>query len=310
MRARTIGRLAAGAGAAFTIVVGSGSSATSGSALAGTTTVSSSTPDSETSDNSSTASTTLAAAADVSVTKVVAPGTVQVGDTLSYDITVANAGPSDAAAVTLSDTLPAGTEFVSATQVSGPAFTCTAPAVGQSGTLQCTIPVLAAGASAVFHLAVKAGGPAGLLAALTNAATVSTSTPETNAANNSSTATSPTLAARVGVTVRARTTRIRAGTKVKFRIVVRARRATAHNVRVCARLPSGMALVSARRARIRNGRACWTFSSLEAGGKRTFRLVARARRAARGRLKTRVVVTGTGIRRTARRPPCGSPALR
>ena len=294
----TIGRLAAAASAAFTIVVRSASSATSGSALASTTTVSSSTPDSDTSDNSATASTTLAAAADVSVTKVVAPGTVQVGDTVSYDITVANAGPSDAAAVTLSDTLPAATEFVSATQVSGPAFTCTAPAVGQSGTLQCTIPALAAGASAVFHLAVTAGGPAVLRAALTNAATVSTSTPETNTANNSSTATSPTLAARVGVNVRARPTRIRAGAKVKFRIVVRARRATAHNVRVCARRPSGLAWVSARRARIRNGRACWTISSLAAGKTRTFRLVARAHLAARGRLKTRVVVTGTGIRRT------------
>ena len=67
------------------------------------------------------APTTLAAAADVSVTTTAAPETVQVGDTVGYDITVANAGPSDAAAVTLSDPLPAGTTFVSATQVSGPA---------------------------------------------------------------------------------------------------------------------------------------------------------------------------------------------
>ena len=244
------------------------------------------------------APTTLAAAADVSVTTTAAPETVQVGDTVGYDITVANAGPSDAAAVTLSDPLPAGTTFVSATQVSGPAFTCTAPAVGQSGTLQCTIPALAAGASAVFHLAVKAGGPAVLRAALTNTATVSSSTPETNAANNSATATSPTLAARVRATVRARPHRIRAGDKVKFRIVVRAHRATAHDVRVCARRPSGMALISARRARIRNGRACWTISTLAAGTTTRFKLVARARLSARGRLKARVVVTGTGIRKS------------
>jgi uncharacterized repeat protein (TIGR01451 family) len=292
----TIARLAPGASATFTIVVRTASGA-SGGTPALTPTVSSSTPDSDTTDNSATASTALAAVADVSVTKTVAPGTVEVGGTIGYDLTVANAGPSDAAAVTLSDPLPAGTTFVSATQVSGPAFTCTAPAIGQTGTLQCTIPALAAGASAVFHLAVKAGGSAVLVASLSNTATVSSSTPETSTANNSSTATSPTLAARVGVKVKARPKKIRTGAKVKFRIVVRTRDATAHDIRVCARRPSGLALVSARRAQIHNRRACWTISSLAAGKTRTFKLVARARHAAKGRLETRVVVTGNGIRK-------------
>lgn len=96
--------------------------------------------------------------------------------------------------------------------------------------------------------------------------------------------------------VKARPSRIRAGDKVTFRIIVRARRAMAHDVRICARRPSGMALVSARRARIRNGRACWTISTLAAGTTKRFKLVARAHLAARGRPKARVVVAGTGIR--------------
>ena len=39
-----------------------------------------------------------------------------------YQVDVANAGPSDAAAVTVTDTLPAGVTFVSAT---GTGWTCT-----------------------------------------------------------------------------------------------------------------------------------------------------------------------------------------
>jgi uncharacterized repeat protein (TIGR01451 family) len=294
----TIDRLAAGANAAFTLVVRTSASATSGGGVATKPSVSSSTPDSDASDNSATASTTLAAAADVSVTKTVAAGTVQVGDTVGYDITVANAGPSDAAAVVLEDPLPAGTTFVSVTQVRGPALTCTAPAAGQGGTVRCTISAIAAGASAVLHVAIMAGGPAVLQSALTNTATVRTSTHDTDAANNSATATSPTLAARVRAKIKARPRRVRAGEKVRFRIVVRARDATAHDVSVCARRPAGLALVSARRAELHKRRACWAISSLAAGKARTFKLVARARHGARGRLKTRVVVTGTGIRTT------------
>jgi len=57
---------------------------------------------------------------DLSVTKSAAPDPVQVGGNLTYTITVTNLGPTDpATGVTLTDALPAGTAFVSATPTQG-----------------------------------------------------------------------------------------------------------------------------------------------------------------------------------------------
>ena len=47
------------------------------------------------------------------MTKVDTPDPVTPGGNFNYTITVTNAGPSNAANVSLSDTLPAGTTFVS-----------------------------------------------------------------------------------------------------------------------------------------------------------------------------------------------------
>lgn len=49
---------------------------------------------------------------------------------LSYTITVTNAGPGVAAAIAVSDTLPSGTQFVSASVGGG---TCQTPPVGSGG---------------------------------------------------------------------------------------------------------------------------------------------------------------------------------
>ena len=85
-------------------------------------------------------------AADLSLTKTTAAGTVLAGDTISYTITVSNAGPSDAQTVAMTDAVPANTTFVSDVQTSGPAFTITNPAVGGTGTISDTIGTLADGA--------------------------------------------------------------------------------------------------------------------------------------------------------------------
>ena len=49
----------------------------------------------------------MQASANLSITKDDSPDPVTAGGTLTYTITVANAGPSDAQAVTVNDTLPA-----------------------------------------------------------------------------------------------------------------------------------------------------------------------------------------------------------
>ena len=144
----------------------------------------------------------------MSVTKT-APATVNAGSNLTYTITVANAGPSDAQTVALSDPLPAGSTFVAGSQTVGPVFTCTTPAVGAGGTVDCSIATLASGASATFSLTVFV--PAGVTpgGVGSNTATVTSATADPVPGNNTATAlTTITGQADVSVTspVRPRST--------------------------------------------------------------------------------------------------------
>ena len=77
-------------------------------------------------------------AADLSIGITDSPDPVAPGSNLTYQITITNAGPSNATSATFSDTLPAGTTFVSLS-TTGP-WTCTTPAVGAGGTVSCTNP--------------------------------------------------------------------------------------------------------------------------------------------------------------------------
>lgn len=52
--------------------------------------------------------------ADLSISKSASTATVDPGEEITYTLTVANAGPDDATGVTVTDTLPAGVTFVSA----------------------------------------------------------------------------------------------------------------------------------------------------------------------------------------------------
>ena len=56
---------------------------------------------------------------DLKVTKTASAGTVTVDETLTYTIKVENLGPETAMAVTVTDPLPKGTDFVSATSTQG-----------------------------------------------------------------------------------------------------------------------------------------------------------------------------------------------
>ena len=178
--------LANGATATFTLVVKTSSSATG--SVSNTANVTTSTIDTNNGNNTSTTTATLSASADVAVTKT-GPTTAVQNQDVSYTIIVTNNGPSDAQTVTLSDPLPATTTFVSNTQNSGPAFSCTNPSIGSGGTVSCSIATLTGGTSATFTLVVHTtlSTPAGLMS---NTATVSSASPsDPNPGNNSSTAT-------------------------------------------------------------------------------------------------------------------------
>jgi uncharacterized repeat protein (TIGR01451 family) len=128
------------------------------------------------------------ATADVDIANN-APSVVLSGSTLTYSITVTNNGPDAASNVNIQDAIPAGTNFNSVATTSG---SCTAPAPGGAGTVNCTAPTLAAGSAITETLTVNV--TAGLLSTITDTATVSSTTFDpTN--NTSATATTTVVAA-------------------------------------------------------------------------------------------------------------------
>ncbi len=144
-------------------------------------------------NNSQTVTTDVVAQADLSLTKTTAAGPAIAGDTITYTITVANAGPSDAQAVAMTDVVPAGTTFVSEAQTSGPAFVLAGPAAGGTGTIGGTIAALPSGGSATFTvvLLVSPGAPGG--GAISNTASVAAATADPDLANNGQTVTTDVL---------------------------------------------------------------------------------------------------------------------
>ena len=186
----SLGTIANGANATITLVVST--TGATPSSVSNTATVSSTATDPTPGNNSSTANTTVTASADVVVVKT-GPGSVIVGNNITYTITASNNGPSAAQNVTVTDTLPAGVTFVSATPSQG----------GCAGTttVTCTLGTLNNGASAVVTLVVSTSGA--MPSSISNTATVSSTTTDPAPGNNSSTAMTtrgcPTLAATPAV---------------------------------------------------------------------------------------------------------------
>jgi uncharacterized repeat protein (TIGR01451 family) len=123
-------------------------------------------------------------AADMAVTAT-GPSSVTAGTSATYTITITNNGPNPATGVVLTDTLPAGSTFVSQTQASGSdAFT-----LSQSGgtATETASAAIASGGTDTFTIVVSA--PSGLApgANFSDSASVSSTTTDPNGANNSAT---------------------------------------------------------------------------------------------------------------------------
>jgi uncharacterized repeat protein (TIGR01451 family) len=126
----------------------------------------------------SSASICVQALVDLSITKSGSPATQELGaGNITWTMVVMNNGPSTATGVKVSDPMPAGNTFVSATSTQG---TCTGGA-----TLNCDIGTMAAGASVTITLVTTPSAEG----TQTNTAVVSGDRPETNVANNTATAT-------------------------------------------------------------------------------------------------------------------------
>ena len=122
---------------------------------------------------------------DLSIVKLANDDPVVAGAQTSYTITVANAGPGPAINANWTDTLPAGTSFVSLATAAG--WTCTTPAVGAGGMIDCDNPSVAIGTS-VFTLAVSTDANLFAGAVITNDVSVTNDAPDSDPMNNSSSA--------------------------------------------------------------------------------------------------------------------------
>ena len=116
---------------------------------------------------------TPSASADLRITKTGAPAPATAGANLTYKLTVANAGPSTATAVKVTDTLPAGVALVSVTPSQG---TCSF-----GTTVICQLGSLTAGGAVASVTLVVKPSAAGTLA---NSASVSSAVSDPNLANN------------------------------------------------------------------------------------------------------------------------------
>jgi uncharacterized repeat protein (TIGR01451 family) len=121
--------------------------------------------------------------ADISITKEASPSPVTRNSHLTYTITVTNDGPADATGVTISDSVPSGTSFVSASVSQG---SCTTPAVGaSSGTVTCNVGSMTNAASVTLTMVVNVTALQG--ATISNTASASASTPDPDNANDTAT---------------------------------------------------------------------------------------------------------------------------
>ncbi|WP_433811988.1 Ig-like domain-containing protein [Flavobacterium johnsoniae] len=142
---------------------------------ANTASISGNNPDSTTGNNSATA--TPLVQTNLSVTKTVNNTTPNVGDQVTFTITASNAGPSGATGVTVTDNLPSGYTFISAT-----------PSTGTWSAPDWTIGNLANGASATLSMTARVNATG----SYANTASISGSQNDPTPGNNSGSAT-PTV---------------------------------------------------------------------------------------------------------------------
>jgi uncharacterized repeat protein (TIGR01451 family) len=179
--------LDAGANDVFTLVASISPEASPGSSYTNIATVSSTIPDSNEENNSAPATTTVQSnQADLTVTKSADTEDVAPGQNVTYTITVYNSGSSTADNATLNDVLPADLTFVS---LSKPAsWSCTTPAVGAGGSIDCTNPSLPNKSADVFTLVASVPEKAQAETSYTNTAIVGSGTSDPNEENNSASA--------------------------------------------------------------------------------------------------------------------------
>jgi uncharacterized repeat protein (TIGR01451 family) len=171
-----IGNLANGASTSRTLIVSVDPSRSAD--LSNTATVSANQTDPTPANNSATETTAVTqtgTSADLSITKSDSPDPAVAGAKLVYTIVATNNGPDDATGVTVTDVLPAGLAFISATSAG-------ADCQESGGTVSCAVGNMASGASVTIKIRVTPNE-----GTITNTATVGGDQTDPTPANNSAT---------------------------------------------------------------------------------------------------------------------------
>jgi uncharacterized repeat protein (TIGR01451 family) len=233
-----VGTLAVGASATITITANVGAAATAGTSV-NTATITSTSPDPASANNSSATTANLTNAADVSITKTASPNPVIAGNVITYTLTTHNAGPSDASAVVVSDTLPAG---ITPSAASWPAGSCTL--TGRD--VACAIGTVANGATVVVTITATVGAAVSI-GNVANTASVSSATLDPSPGNNSATVSSAiNRSADLTATKTVSSASVAAGTSVTYHLsVTNHGPSTAEAAQLRDAIPTGMTIVAA-----------------------------------------------------------------
>jgi uncharacterized repeat protein (TIGR01451 family) len=164
------------------------------------------------------------------------------GETIEYSIFVFNNGPNAAQNVTVTDSLPSGTTFLSLSTSDGP-FTCSKPAVGSGGTVACSAAAMEVEGTVSFRLSVKtsATAPSG---SITNTATIASPTPDPNTSDNSSSvstgiAGASSTSADLSIESMDRALAVSSGATASFRVVIANKGpSTAHHPKLTNAVPA------------------------------------------------------------------------
>lgn len=172
----TVGNLASAGTATATIVVSVADATIT--TVANTATVTSTETDSNTANNTATTNTAVTPVADLRIAKTDSVDPAIAGGTMAYTLTVTNDGPSGATNVVLTDVLPTGLTFASATASQGSVNHA-------AGTVTANLGNLANGASATVTINVNIAATA--TGTINNTATVTGTQTDDDTTNNSDT---------------------------------------------------------------------------------------------------------------------------
>ncbi|MBD2043102.1 DUF11 domain-containing protein [Microcoleus sp. FACHB-672] len=226
----TVGTLANGASVTLTI----SATVNTTNPITNTATISASDqPDPDTTDNTGTV-TVPQQQADLAVAKTVDTPNPTVGQTINYTVTLTNTGPSTATNVAITDQIPAGLTFISATPSQG---------TYDNTTGLWTVGTVANGSSVTLTISatVNTTNP------ITNTATISASDqPDPDTTDNTGTVTVPQQQADLAVAKTVDTPNPTVGQTINYTVTLtNTGPSTATNVAITDQIPAGLTFISA-----------------------------------------------------------------